>query len=105
MTVLRCSNLSWEIHERGSLSSCLSYALEQLNAPGIGVIREGVSSAFHFLLAEAQFSTFFPTSLSHIHLAASLYIISFLPTVFKTFCSNKRESLMGKSWEFSDIAK
>ena len=51
-----------------------------------------------------QFPTCFPICLSHIHLATSLYIICFLPTVFKTFCSNKGESLTGKSWEFSDIA-
>ena len=85
-------------------SAVMSYALEQLNAPGIGVIREGPSRASHFLLARVQFPTCFPIGLSHIHLATSLYIICFLPTVFKTFCSNKRESLTGKSWEFSDIA-
>ena len=82
----------------------MSHALEQTKAARIGVICKSASSTPHFLLARVQFPTCFPTGLSHIHLATSLYIICFLPTVFKTFCSNKRESLTGKSWEFSDIA-
>ena len=86
----------------------MSHALEQTKAARI-VICKSASSTPHFLLARVQFPTCFPICLSHIHLATShlatsLYIICFLPTVFQTFCSNKRESLTGKSWEFSDIS-
>ena len=81
----------------------MSHALEQTKAARI-VICKSASSTPHFLLVRVQFPTCSPICLSHIHLATSLYIICFLPTVFKTFCSNKRESLTGKSWEFSDIS-
>ena len=81
----------------------MSHAVEQTKAARI-VICKSASSTPHFLLARVQFPTCSPICLSHIHLATSLYIICFLPTVFKTFCSNKRESLTGKSWEFSDIS-
>ena len=90
-------------------SATMSHALQQTKAVRIGVICKSASSTPHFLLAKVQFPTCFPICLSHIHLATShlatsLFIICFLPTVFKTFCSNKPESLTGKSWEFSDIA-
>ena len=54
------------------------------------------------LLAEAQFSTCFPVSLSHIHLATSLYLCP--ANCFQGIMFRQRESLMGTSWDFLDIA-
>ena len=71
---------------------------EQTKAARIGVICQGASSAPHFLLARLQgysfqfvFQLVFP--------AYTLQLPScVLPTVFKTFCSNKLGILTGTSW-------
>ena len=130
MTVLRSSNLSWEIHEyrpsssyhavpadrRNKTLECwlatldassaiISHALEQIKAARIGVICQGASSAPHFLLARLQGYSFqFVFQWVFPPYTLQLPSICVLPTAFKTFCWNKLEILTGTSWHFSDIS-
>ena len=83
-------------------SAIMSHALEQTKNARIGVIRQGASSAPHFLLSRVQLSICFPKSLSRIHLKASLYLRP--ADAFNTFCSNKLGILTGTSWHFSDLS-
>ena len=56
----------------------------------------GCFNAPNFPLTRLQFSTRFPNSLAHIHLAASL-LICVLPVAFKKFSPNKQGPVTGTS--------
>ena len=77
-----------------------SHALEQTNAPGVGVIC--ASSALLFLLAKLQPSTCFPTRLSLIHPAASLYLCP--ASCFQEIMFKQTRTCHWNQLDFSDMS-
>ena len=90
-------------------SAIMSHALEQTKNARIGVIRQGASSAPHFLLARLKgysfqlvFQLVFPAyTLQHLLQLPSICV---LLTAFRTLCSNKLGIVTGTSWNFSNIS-